>query len=129
MIRHTGPLMYANDIHLKERRRYKRVRRRQKLAVYLSDGNIEYLWTVDMSRGGLQAHTNHLVELGDRLRVSFAVFNPMDGRYVNVFAWVEVSHKIYDGEFHAFRIGLRFLEFRKNEDLFFQFIQEQELRQ
>ena len=112
-----------------ERRQHLRIRRRQKIALFLSDGSTEYMWTVNVSRAGLQAHTPHLVDVGSRFRIATAIFDESRDAYVTIYAKVEVMHKVYDGEFEAYRIGMRFLSFEgKGEAIYTNFVKGLELR-
>ncbi len=112
-----------------ERRKHLRIRRRQKIGLFLSDGSIEYMWTADISRAGLQVHTPHLVDVGSRFRIATAIFDETRDAYVTIYARVEVVHKVYDGEFQAYRIGMRFLSFEgKGEELYLGLIKQLELR-
>lgn len=94
-----------------ERREYPRIRRRRKVGFLLSDGSIEYLWTMDISRGGMQLHTEHLVDVGDRFNVVLGVYDYEAENYVTVRARLEIVHKVYDGSAGGFRIGCMFLSF------------------
>jgi len=96
---------------MSERREYPRIRRRRKVGFLLSDGSIEYLWTMDISRGGMQLHTEHLVDLGDRFKVALGVYDYDRESYRTVHAQIEIVHKVYDGSAGGFRIGCMFLAF------------------
>lgn len=115
---------------MEERRIHPRIRRRQKVALFLSDGSVEYLWSYNLSRGGMQVHTPHLVDVGTRFRIATAIFDQDVEVYATAYIQVEVVHKIYDGEFQSFRLGMRFISFEgDSRDLYLSFIRKLELLQ
>jgi hypothetical protein len=110
-----------------ERREYPRIRRKRKVGFLLSDGSIEYLWTMDISRGGMQVHTEHLVDVGDQFNVVLGVYDYAEENYVTVRARTEIVHKVYDGSVGGFRIGCMFLSFEgEGEDVYARHLKELE---
>jgi c-di-GMP-binding flagellar brake protein YcgR len=114
---------------MQDRREYPRIRRKRKVGFLLSDGSIEYLWTMDISRGGMQLHTEHMVDLGDEFKVRFGVYDYAKEQYVTVTARIEIVHKVYDGTAGGFRIGVRFLSFDGDgEDVYNRHLKDLELQ-
>lgn len=113
-----------------ERREYPRIRRKRKVGFLLSDGSVEYLWTVDISRGGMQLHTEHMVDVGSRFNIVFGVYDYQRDSYVEVRAHAEIVHKVYDGSAGGFRIGTKFLSFAGDgEENYIRHLKELEKRQ
>ena len=73
-----------------DRRLYPRFRNRRKVGFVLSDGSIEYLWTVDVSRKGMQLHTLHRVDEGTQFPVVMSVFRSDKEEFVPVRARIEI---------------------------------------
>jgi len=112
---------------MSERREYPRIRRKRKIGFLLSDGTIEYLWTMDISRGGMQLQTEHLVDLGDQFNVRFGVYDYRDEAYATIKARIEVVHKVYDGSAGGIRVGVQFLSFDgEGEDIYVRHLKELE---
>lgn len=112
-----------------ERREYPRIRRKRKVAFLLSDGSVEYLWTTDISRGGMQLLTEHLVDLGDQFSIRLGVYDYTAEQYVTVSARIEVVHKVYDGSAGGFRVGVRFMSFDGDgEEIYARHLKELELQ-
>lgn len=113
---------------MSERREYPRIHRKRKVGFLLSDGSIEYLWTVNISRGGMQLHTEHLVDLGDQFNIRFGVFDSKTEEYALIAARIEVVHKVYDGSLGEFRIGVRFVSFDGDgEDIYTRHLKDLEM--
>ena len=96
---------------MQDRREFPRLRNKRKVGFVLADGTIEYLWTVDVSRGGMQLHTEHVVDQGDQFPVVMNIFHKEREEFIPVRARIEIVHKVYDGEFSAFRLGAMFVSF------------------
>jgi hypothetical protein len=112
-----------------ERREYPRIRMRRKLGLQLSDGSLEYLWTADLSLGGMQVHTEHQVDMGRKFPFFMGVYDAKIEGYVAVRGRVEVVHKVYDGQHRAFRLGLQILSFDgQSADLYQRHLRELELQ-
>lgn len=110
-----------------DRRAHPRHRTRRKVGFVLSDGSIENLWTVDVSVGGMQVHTRHMVDEGSQFPVVMSVFQKSTEQFVLVRARVEIVHKVYDGEYASFRLGAMFVSFEGNgKALYEQWIHELE---
>ena len=101
----------GDRIEMQERREFPRIRNKRKVGLVLADGSIEYLWTVDVSRGGLQLHTEHIVDQGAQFPVVMSIFHKPTEEFVPVRARIEIVHKVYDGEFSEFRLGAMFVSF------------------
>ena len=112
-----------------DRREYPRIRIRRKLGLLLSDGSLEYLWTADLSLGGMQVHTEHQVDMGLQFPFFMGVYDAPKDSYVTVRGRVEVVHKVYDGQHKAFRLGLQILSFDgQSADLYQRHLRELELQ-
>lgn len=94
-----------------DRRRFQRIRRRRKLGLVMSDGSVEYLWTVDISLGGMQVHTEHMVDVGSQFPMVMGVYDTAQEAYVTVRGRVVVANKVYDGSHRSFRVGLEIMSF------------------
>jgi c-di-GMP-binding flagellar brake protein YcgR len=85
---------------------------------------------MDISRGGMQLHTEHLVDLGATFNTRFGVYDNRLEQYVTVGAKIEVVHKVYDGTAGGFRIGVRFVSFDgEGEDAYIRHLKELEMQQ
>lgn len=85
---------------------------------------------MDISRGGMQLHTEHLVDLGDTFNIRFGVYDSRPEQYVTVGARIEVVHKVYDGSVGGFRVGVRFVSFEGDgEDIYIRHLKELEMQQ
>jgi hypothetical protein len=112
-----------------DRRLYPRFRNRRKVGFVLSDGSIEYLWTVDVSRQGMQLHTRHTVDEGTQFPVVMSIFHLQREEFVPVRARVEIVHKVYDSEYGCFRIGASFISFEGGgQSIYEQWVHELELQ-
>ena len=110
-----------------ERREYPRIRRRRKIGLILSDGSVEYLWTLDLSRGGMQVHTEHMVDVGASFGLVIGIYDEPSEGYITLRGKVQVMHKVYDGSFNAFRLGLQILSFEGDGmDIYLRHIRELE---
>lgn len=98
-----------DDMH--DRRASPRLRMRHKVGVILSGGEVIYLWTYDLSQGGLQLLSEYGADVGDHLRI-FMSFPAAEGdQFVQVRARVRIVHVIYDSGASAFRVGVQFEAF------------------
>lgn len=110
-----------------ERREYPRIRRKRKVGFLLSDGSVEYLWTMDISRGGMQLHTEHMVDVGDEFSIRFGVYDYTAEEYLTVGARIQIVHKVYDGSVGGFRVGVQFVSFNGDgEDIYARHLKELE---
>ena len=110
-----------------ERRASPRIWRRRKVGLILSDGSIEYMWTSDISRGGLQVHTHHVVDMGRQFGIVMAVYDSRCSQFIAVRGQVQVVHKIYDSRSLSFRIGLQLLSFEADgRDIYLHYVRELE---
>lgn len=77
----------------------------------LSDGGVHYVWTYDISLGGMQLLSDYNADVGAVLRVFFSVLDTQTDAYVRLMARVRVVHSVYDGSERCFRIGVEFVDF------------------
>jgi len=96
---------------MQERRASPRIKIRHKVGVMLSDESVHYVWTYDISLGGLQLLSEYNADTGDMLRIFLNILDVETDEYVRVFARVRVAHTVYDGSEHCFRIGAEFIDF------------------
>ncbi len=96
-----------------ERRAHPRIRLRRKVGIHLSNDKMVYAWTFDLSLGGLQVLTEYSADPGDEFDIFMGVVDPETDRYVYVDVRVEIIHMLYDGTAGCFRVGMRFVRFRK----------------
>ncbi len=112
-----------------EHRGHPRIRRRRKIGLVLANGDVEYMWTMDLSQGGLQLHTEHVIDMGREFPVVIGLYDSRAEEYVTVRARMRVVHKVYDGEYGAFRIGMEFLSFeRDGEEVYAHHLSELEMK-
>ncbi len=84
---------------------------RQKVGVLLSSGEVVYVWTFDLSLGGMQLLSEYSADAGDVLPIFFSVLDPKIDEYVRISAKVRIVHVVYDGSERCFRIGAEFASF------------------
>jgi len=96
---------------MQERRASPRIKIRQKVGVMLSSGDVHYVWTYDISLGGMQLLSEYSADTGDVLRIFFSVLDTATDEYVRVMARVRVVRSVYDGSERCFRIGVEFVDF------------------
>lgn len=127
-LRYTGAFYRPGVIGVMiERRDYPRIRRKRKVGFLLSDGTMEYLWTLDISRCGMRLHTQHLVDVGAQFSVMFGVYDYDLEDYTRVQALLEIVHKVYDSANGGFRLGGRFVQFEGDgEDVYHRHVRELE---
>lgn len=77
----------------------------------LSSGGVHYVWTYDISLGGMQLLSEYSTDSGDVLRIFFSVLDTVTDEYVRVVARVRVVRSVYDGSERCFRIGVEFVDF------------------
>lgn len=99
---------------MQERRASPRIKSRQKVGVVLSSGDVHYVWTYDISLGGMQLLSDYSADSGDTLRVFFSVLDTETDQYVRIYARIQVVRSVYDGSERCFRIGIEFVEFEGN---------------
>lgn len=71
---------------MQERRASPRVKIRTKVGVMLSSGGVYYVWTYDISLGGMQLLSEYSADNGDVLRIYFSVLDTTTDEYVRVVA-------------------------------------------
>lgn len=96
---------------MQERRASPRVKIRFKVGVMLSSGGVHYVWTYDISLGGMQLLSEYSADAGDVLPVFFSALDTETDEYVRVMARVRVVRTVYDGSENCFRIGVEFVDF------------------
>lgn len=96
---------------MQERRASPRVKIRFKVGVMLSSGGVHYVWTYDISIGGMQLLSEYSADAGDVLPVFFSALDTETDEYVRVMARVRVVRSVYDGSERCFRIGVEFVDF------------------
>ena len=112
---------------MEDRREHPRLRNKRKVGFVLADGSIEYLWTVDVSLGGMQVHTRHMVDEGSQFPVVMSIFHKPTEEFVPVRGRIEIVHKVYDGEYGSFRLGAMFVSFEgEGKSVYEQWIRELE---
>jgi hypothetical protein len=94
-----------------ERRSHPRVKLRIKVGVLLSAGGVHYVWTYDISQGGLQFLSDYSADVGSQLRIFFGVNDAKTDEFVRIVARVRVAYQVYDGSAGCQRIGVEFVEF------------------
>jgi c-di-GMP-binding flagellar brake protein YcgR len=99
---------------MQERRASPRIKSRQKVGVVLSSGDVHYVWTYDISLGGMQLLSDYSADSGDTLRVFFSALDTETDQYVRIYARIQVVRSVYDGSERCFRIGVEFVEFEGN---------------
>lgn len=99
---------------MQERRASPRVKIRLKVGVLLSSGDVHYVWTYDISLGGMQLLSDYNADMGDVLRIFFSVIDSETDEYVRVYAHAKVVRAVYDGSERCFRIGVEFVELEGN---------------
>lgn len=77
----------------------------------LSSGGVHYVWTYDISLGGMQLLSEYSADAGDVLPVFFSALDTETDEYVRVMARVRVVRTVYDGSERCFRIGVEFVDF------------------
>lgn len=97
-----------------ERRQNARVRHRRKVGFILSNGELEYLWSHEISHGGMHLLTEHSFDLGDLFTVVMQLQLPGEKLTERVEIKARISHVIYDSAHRCNRIGLEFIEFIGN---------------
>lgn len=96
---------------MQERRASPRIRLRHRIGVKLSSGELVYVWTYDLSLGGMQLLSDMSADVGAVLSLVFSVRDPQLDDFVQVAARVRVVRAVYDGAEGAFRIGVEFKDF------------------
>jgi c-di-GMP-binding flagellar brake protein YcgR len=96
---------------MQERRASPRIKIRHKVGVTLSSGEVLYVWTFDMSLGGMQLLSEYNADAGDTLRVFFSVIDAETDEFMRISAQVRVAHTVYDGSARCFRVGVEFTGF------------------
>lgn len=96
---------------MQERRASPRIRLRHRVGIRLSSGEVVYVWTYDLSLGGMQLLSDMSADAGAVLPVFFSVLDPQIDDFVQVSARVRVVRSVYDGAERCFRIGIEFLDF------------------
>jgi len=96
-----------------DRRLHLRLRQRRKFALRLSSGEILYLWTYDLSFGGVQVLSENPADTGVRFVAYLSVFDRSRDRYTWIEVEVKTIHVIYDGTAACYRIGFQFLNFKE----------------
>lgn len=104
---------------MQERRASPRVKIRLKVGVLLSSGETHYVWTYDISLGGMQLLSEYNADMGDVLRVFFSVIDSGTDEYVRVYSRVRVVRAVYDGSERCFRIGVEFVDFEGDGRTFY----------
>jgi c-di-GMP-binding flagellar brake protein YcgR len=99
---------------MQERRASPRIKIRFKVGVLLSSGEVHYVWTYDISLGGMQLLSEYSADSGDILRVFFSALDTETDTYVRVVARIRVIRAVYDGSERCFRIGVEFVDFEGN---------------
>jgi len=84
---------------------------RHKVGVLLSGGEVVYVWTFDLSLGGMQLLSEYSADEGDTLAVFFNVLDPKSDEYVRISGKVRIVRVVYDGSERCFRIGVEFASF------------------
>lgn len=96
---------------MQERRASPRIKIRHKVGVLLSNESVHYVWTYDISLGGMQLLSEYNADNGDMLRIFLNILDVETDEYVRIFARVRVAHTVYDGSERCFRIGTEFVDF------------------
>lgn len=99
---------------LHERRLHPRIRQRRKVGIVLSNGKVVYVWTYDLSKGGLQILSDYTADVGDQFDIFFWVHDGHNNHSAKVEACVRIVHVIYSGEAGCYRIGMQFVRFTGN---------------
>lgn len=99
---------------MQERRASPRIKIRFKVGVLLSSGDVHYVWTYDISLGGMQLLSEYSADADDVLRVFFSALDAETDEYVRVYARIRVIRSVYDGSERCFRIGVEFVDFEGN---------------
>jgi c-di-GMP-binding flagellar brake protein YcgR len=112
---------------MQDRRTFLRIRNTLEVGFAFSDGSIEYLRTVDVSRGGIQLHAEHSVEEGEQFTVVMSIFRQPGDEFLPVRARIQIVHKEYDGEFRVFHLGAMFVSFEgEGQAIYEQWVRELE---
>ncbi len=96
---------------MQERRASPRIKIRHKVGVTLSSGEVLYVWTYDMSLGGMQLLSEYNADAGTMLKVFFSIIDAESDEFVQISAQVRVAHTLYDGSARCFRVGVEFTGF------------------
>lgn len=105
-----------------ERREYRRVRIKRKVGIVQSSGDVVHAWTFDLSLGGMQIRTEYSADVGAQFDAFMGLLDPFTGRHAIVAMRVQVIHILFDGTAGCYRIGMRFLEFKRGADVFERFL-------
>jgi len=108
---------------MQERRASPRIRLRHRVGIRLTSGEVVYVWTYDLSLGGMQLLSDMAADVGAMLPVVFSVLDPQIDDFAQVSARVRVLRSVYDGSAGCFRLGVEFTEFEADgRDAYYRFV-------
>lgn len=93
-----------------ERRSHPRIRHRRKVGIILSSGETVYVWSYDISQGGIQVLASYEADVGDIFNIFMQI--PDGEGFTRVDVRARIAHVVYDGSQRCNRIGMQFVQFK-----------------